>query len=71
MNTKVTGYRTLSEDEIALMNEGKALGVAFGEYLDKLRDMPGIDQRWLATGKTDLQKGLMCVIRSIAQPETF
>lgn len=29
------------------------------------------DNRWLAIGKTDLQKGFMAVIRSIAKPTTF
>jgi hypothetical protein len=29
------------------------------------------DPRWLAIGKTDLQKGFMAVIRAIAKPETF
>lgn len=69
--TAVTGYHTLSESDIALMNEGKALGVKLGEYIDKLHTMQDIDKRWLATGKTDMQKGLMAVIRSIAQPSTF
>lgn len=27
--------------------------------------------RWLAEGRTDLQKGYMSVVRSIAQPVTF
>ena len=27
--------------------------------------------RWLATGKTDLQKGFMSLTRSVAQPEFF
>ncbi len=34
---KVTGYRQLSEAEVELMNEGKALAVACGEYIAKLR----------------------------------
>lgn len=27
--------------------------------------------RWLAEGRTDLQKGFMCVVRAISQPTTF
>lgn len=30
-----------------------------------------LDQRWISTGATDLQKGWMCIIRGIAQPTTF
>jgi len=68
---KITGYRTLSEEEIALMNEGKALSIEVGKLIEKLRMAPGIDQRWLAIGVTDLQKGFMAVARSIAKPTTF
>ena len=34
---KITGYRQLSEVEVALMNEGKALDEACGVYIAKLR----------------------------------
>ena len=37
---KVTGYRQLSEAEVALMNEGKALAEACGTYIAKLRTHP-------------------------------
>lgn len=68
---KVTGYRQLNETEAALMNEIKAHGVALGELVGKLRAMDGIDQRWVAIGLTDCQKGLMALVRSVAQPTTF
>jgi len=75
---KIKGYRDLSEDEIALMNEGKELAEKVGEFLGKLEraefakteDMVP-DKRWLAIGKTHLQQGFMAVIRSIAKPTTF
>jgi hypothetical protein len=35
---KITGYRQLSEVEVALMNEGKALAEMCGEYVKKLRN---------------------------------
>lgn len=81
---KITGYRQLSEAEVALMNEGKALAEDCGAYIAKLRahippgdeptdHKPGdtLDQRWISIGATDLQKGFMAVIRGIAQPTTF
>lgn len=83
---KVTGYRQLSEAEVALMNEGKALAEQCGAYIEKLRkhpatspnlmpaiigDKPSLDQRWVSIGATDLQRGFMAVIRGIAQPTTF
>ena len=80
---KITGYRQLSEAEVSLMNEGKALAEKCGEYIAKLRThinidggnahgaQPPLDQRWISIGSTDLQRGFMAVIRGIAQPSTF
>lgn len=74
---KIAGYRELSQAEIDLMNEGKALAEQCGAYIAKLRGMnnstenPLLDQRWISIGATDLQRGFMEVIRGIAQPSTF
>ncbi len=83
---KIKGYRDLSQAEIDLMNEGKALAEQVGAYIAKLRRHPDVtrtqapndgvalqplDQRWISIGATDLQKGWMCIIRGIAQPTTF
>lgn len=74
---KITGYRQLSEDEVALMNEVKALAQQCGELIEKLRGIGptvshnGLDQRWINIGATELQQGFMAVIRGIAQPATF
>lgn len=79
---KIKGYRDLSQEEIDLMNEGKALAEQCGVYIAKLRaqasvlnpdggKQPALDQRWISIGATDLQRGFMAVIRGIAQPTTF
>ena len=74
---KITGYRDLTQDEIDLMNEAKALAVECGELINKIEGLHtdtgqhAIDMRWLNIGKTDLQKGFMSVVRSVAKPETF
>ncbi len=68
---KITGYRQLTVDEVDLMNEGKALAEQCGAYIEKLRDDPALDQRWVSIGATDLQRGFMAVMRGIAQPTTF
>ncbi len=84
---KITGYRQLSPEEAALMNEGKALAEQCGDFIAKLRQHPAsnplgnpptepgqmqpLDQRWISIGATDLQRGFMAVIRGIAQPTTF
>lgn len=74
---KIKGYRDLSEDEIALMNEAKELAEKVGKFIDDLSVVHAqtgshaIDMRWVSIGKTQLQQGFMAVIRSIAQPTTF
>ena len=70
-HTLIKGYRDLSAEEIALMNEVKAKAAEVGELMDKLRARGELNQRWISTGITDLQKGFMCVIRGIAQPGDF
>lgn len=37
---KITGYRQLTQAEVALMNEGKALAEQCGAYIAKLRGYP-------------------------------
>lgn len=68
---KITGYRNLSQDEIDLMNDGKELARLVGAWVDKLKTIKTCDQRWVAIGATDMQKGFMAAIRSIAKPTTF
>lgn len=68
---KIKGYRDLSQAEINLMNEGKELAEKVGNFIDKLQQTEGLDQRWVSIAKTDLQKGFMGAIRSVAQPTTF
>ena len=70
-HTLIKGYRDLSAEEIALMNEVKIKAAEVGELMEKLRARRELDQRWISIGITDLQKGFMCVIRGIAQPGGF
>lgn len=68
---KIKGYRDLTQEEIDLMNEVKAKGSELEALIGKLKAVEGIDKRWLSIGTTDLQTGLMAVVRSIARPTTF
>lgn len=68
---KIKGYRDLSQKEIDLMNEIKAKGVELGDLVAKLRATDGLDPRWVSIGATDLQTGLMALVRSVAKPDTF
>jgi len=40
LQPKITGYRQLSKDETALINEGKLLAEMVGQYVEKLRLHP-------------------------------
>lgn len=68
---KIKGYRDLSEVEIGAMNDCKQVAIGVGILCDKVAGMSSVDHRWVAIAKTDLQKGFMALIRSIAKPETF
>jgi hypothetical protein len=76
---QIKGYRDLSQQEIDAMNEVKELAATVGKLVQKLEDQDRIaigpridvDPRWLAIAKTDLQKGFMSLVRSVAQPTSF
>lgn len=67
----VIGYRKLSDAEIALMNKIKAKGAELGELVVELQSIDELDQRAIAIGKTEVQTGLMWLVRGVAQPESF
>lgn len=68
---KITGYRQLTEAEAELMNRIKAKGVELETLISEMRQTSGLDQRWVSIGTTELQQGLMALIRGVAQPTTF
>ena len=72
---QIKGYRDLTAEEIALMNEIKAHGEALGLLVDRMdkagRDTGAIDTRWVAIARTQLQQGLMALTRAVARPTTF
>lgn len=69
---KIKGYRDLSQEEIDMINEIKELGEQARTLIERLEILsPPTDKRWLSIGKTDLQKGFMALVRSVARPESF
>lgn len=53
------------------MNEVKEMGSQLGQLIEKLKENPDVDRRWLSIAKTDLQQGIMSAVRSIAKPDSF
>lgn len=70
-DTHSVSGRKLSNDEIKLIQECRRAAVLIGELCTRIENTGGIDKRWSAIAKTDLQKGFMALVRSIAKPETF
>ena len=71
MSEPITGYRTLTAEELALINSIKEKGIEIGELVAQLEAMESTDKRWLEIGKTGLQQGMMAITRSVAKPTTF
>lgn len=71
LTPEIKDYRNLTQDEIEQMNNCKDMAVAVGSMCDIMGKLPNVDQRWLNIARTDLQKGFMALVRSIARPETF
>lgn len=67
----IKGYRELTDPEISVMNDIKAQGEQLGALVATLKQMPELDQRWVSIGATDLQTGLMALVRAVAKPTTF
>jgi hypothetical protein len=79
----VAGYTGKNDDEVALVNEGKLLEERVLRYIERVEyrlkghldtaagDRVSIrngDPRFLAIGKTDIQKGFMMVYRAVFNP---
>ena len=68
---KITGYRDLSQAEIDLMNKVKAEGDRLEYLVSTLQATDDVDQRWVAIGRTELQLGIMSLVRAVARPSSF
>lgn len=68
---KIDGYRQLSQWDAEMINVVKKHAEEVGQIVEMLAGLDVVDQRWVAIAKTDLQKGFMSLVRSIAQPTTF
>lgn len=68
---KIKGYRELSQEEIDLMNEGKAIAESLKQFIAKLEADESTDKRAVAIAKTNLQTGCHWITHSIAKPDSF
>jgi hypothetical protein len=68
---QIKGYRDFDQATVDKINGAKELAVQIGEFIASAEMDPETDKRWLAIAKTDLQKGCMALVRSIAKPDSF
>jgi hypothetical protein len=65
----VAGYRPQDDGKVALVNANKAAEERVLRILDALAEQPEIDKRWLAIGRSEIEKGFMAVNRAVFRPE--
>lgn len=64
----VAGYRPQDARAVNLVNWNKALEEIILRALDGLANDPGVDKRWLAIGRTQIEQGFMAVNRAVFKP---
>jgi hypothetical protein len=67
---KVTGYRTLSDSDVAMMNRIKATEADMAELVNLVRGTvpAGEPQRQVALAVTAFEEAYMRLVRAVAQP---
>ena len=70
-HTLIKGYRDLSQEEINLMNKIKQKAEEVRQLCEEVGQSRTADGRWMSIATTDLQKGFMSLVRSVARPTTF
>jgi hypothetical protein len=68
---EIKGYRELSKEEIAAMNEIKEKAAEVGALIGRMKFDNKNDGRWIAIGQTNLQQGFMALTRAVAKPDFF
>jgi hypothetical protein len=68
---KIAGYRDLSQADVDLMNEIKALEEHVASVYRKLTPSASdvAVANWLDTGRTHLETGFMYLLKAVARPD--
>jgi len=61
-------YRELSEQEVDLINEIHTEGRVLNTIVDAVGNLPDSDRRAVAIARTEIQTGIMWLVRAIAKP---
>lgn len=52
-----------------MINHIKGIGENLENFIQILNTFPGTDKRWISIGRTDLETGIMALVRSVANPD--
>jgi hypothetical protein len=69
-SANITGYREMSEQDVALINKVKAAEQGLADLWQQIRRTYEVDGRQLAMARTDFENGFYHLVRSIAKPES-
>lgn len=69
MAEPISGYTSQSEANVAAVNANKAIEEAILRRIDELAGHTGIDARWLAIARTNVEQGFMALNRAIMRPQ--
>lgn len=64
----VAGYRPQPARALELVNANKLVEERVLRILDELSAMSDVDKRWLAMGRTEIERGFMAINRAIFRP---
>lgn len=67
---QIQGYRDLDQAEIDLVNRIKSAESDLAQLWQEIVDRPGTDKRWAALARTDVERGMMALVRSVARPDS-
>lgn len=56
-----------AEEIQQLAEEFEQLKLGVLDFISRMRGRSNVDQRWLAIGTTDFEKGMMCIGRAISE----
>lgn len=65
----VHGYKPISQLKLDTVNKNKIVEEQSLRLLDSLGNIPDVDKRWLAIGRTHLEQAWMAINRSIFKPD--
>ena len=64
----VAGYKAQSQAKVVAVNVNKNTEEELLRLMDRMKQDPEVDQRWLSIARTDIEKGFMALNRSIFKP---